>query len=493
MSVMTENGGIDLGVLSGEERKAVEVVLKCRDDVSFFAKMFFPHIVNRPFCQAHLDIFDSLKTANYFAGVMPRGHGKSTLGLILYSIHYALFRAVGDISLISASEQFILNEIVRPIKLEFESNEMLKQCFGELKTHKWSETYFVIKNGVAFEAGGIGGQLRGGRRGLICLDDLEDDESVNSEDQRTKLRNRINKELIPKLLPGGQIIYFGTPISTLSYIWNLFKNEKGWVKRHYDCYKDGIEAAGHELWPEMLPHKLLQERKERMGTFAFQAEYRCNPVSEATAAIKEEQIRNWDNQPSQMSVVIAVDPAYSEDPKADFKCASVVGADAQGNRYLLTYLNTHVASGEFIDAILNLFLQFKNVCTGVGLPRGGGDTEFWQSFVRRMEERKISCPLVELKNTFVTAGGAVKTNKKSRSIAALQPLFQSGKYYIHANHIEAREQLLQLNPVTDQEHDDIIDTMTYAEQIITPAYFDTGMGIEDENVPVRNISNYGMD
>lgn len=487
-----------LNKFSKEERVMVEYVYRCREDISFFAAEFFPHMVSRSPAKFHVEVFNDLKTAKYYACAAPRGHAKSTLGLILYPIHYALFGGIGDISLLSASESFIINEIVRPIKREFEGNEKLKAAFGEFKTAKWSETYFVIKVGgrqVAFDAGGIGGQLRGGRRGLICLDDLESNETVNSEEQRAKLRDRINKELIPKLLPEGQIIYFGTPISNLSYIWNLLKNDKAWTKRHYDCYVDGVEAPGHELWPEMLNHEELQRRKGVMGTTAFQAEYRCNPISDSTAAIKEDQIRVWETLPSQTSVVLALDPAYSEDPKSDPKVCVAVASDEKMNRYLMTYINTHKPSGEYIDDTLNLFLRYKNIITAVGLPRGGGDNEFWTSFLRRAEERKISVPIVELKNTFVTASGVSKSNKKARAIAALQPLFETGKYYIHNSHIEAREQLLNLNAFTDQEHDDIIDAMAYAEQIITPAYFDLGFKDEDNKEPLMagKASNYGME
>lgn len=488
-------GQLDLSKLSKEERALVDVVIRCRDDIGFFAQMFFPHIVNRTPARFHQEVFRDLRSAQYYACAAPRGHAKSTLGLVLYPIHYALFRPVGDVSLLSASESFIINEIVRPIKREFETNQLLKECFGNMKTAKWSETYFVLANGVAFEAGGIGGQLRGGRRGLICLDDLEDDESVNSDELRTKLRNRINKELIPKLLPNGQIIYFGTPISPLSYIWNLIQTGKGWTKRHYDCYVDGVEAPGHELWPEMLPHSELQRRKAVMGSFAFQAEYRCQPISEATSAIKENQFRFWEELPTQMSIVLAVDPAYSEDPKADAKVCVAVANDSQGRRHLVSYINTHAPSGEFIDSILNMYLQHKDIITAVGLPKGGGDTEFWASFMRKMEERKLNLPLVELKNTFTTAGGAQKNNKRSRAIAALQPLFEAGKYFIHANHVEALDQLRQLNTDTEQAHDDIVDAMAYAEQLITPFYFDTQVTQDAHGEPAMagRSSNYGMD
>lgn len=475
--------------------KLLEIYTNCKNSIQYFAQLFLPHIVNRVPAKFHSEVFDDLKTADYYACAAPRGHAKSTIGLIIKPMHYALFDAIGDITLLSASEDFILNEIVRPIKREFEHNEKLRLFFGELKTPKWSESYFVLKNGVAFEAGGIGGQLRGGRRGLICLDDLESNESVESEDQREKLRNRINKELIPKLLPGGQLIYLGTMISPLCYLKHIIDNEKGWKKRSYDCYIDGIENDGHELWPEMLPHRELQRRKSIMGTNAFQAEYRNKPISEATAAIKENMIRNWENMPQQYSMVISIDPAYSEDPKADFKVASLIACDQNGNRYLSSYIRSHMPSGEFIDAILNMYLNNKNVITAIGCPKGAGDTEFWNSLLRRAEERKINPPFVELKNTFITSGGEAKRNKKARAIAALQPLFESGKYYIHSSHIEAREELLQLNPVIDQEHDDLIDSLAYAEQIIQPVYYDVGNINETNEEPVMagRSTNYGMD
>ena len=475
--------------------KLWEIFDNCAASVEYFGQFFLPHIVNKNPARFHREVFDDLKEAPYYACAAPRGHAKSTLGLILYPMHFALFKGGGDVTLLSASESFVINEIVRPIKREFETNDKLKLFFGNMVTKKWSETYFVLSNGVAFEACGIGGQLRGGRRKLICLDDLESNESVESAEQREKLRNRINKELIPKLLPDGQMIYFGTLISPLCYLKHIIDNENGWTKRSYDCYADGVEAPGHELWPEMLNHAELQRRKSIMGTNAFQAEYRNKPISEATAAIKENMLRNWIDLPTQMSVVIAIDPAYSEDLKADFKVASAIGCDEKGSRYLITYHRSHAPSGEFIDAILNMYLQYKNIITAVGLPSGGGDKEFWTSFVRRMEERKMNVPLVELKNTFTTASGESKRNKKARAIAALQPLFESGKYYIHANHIEAREEILQLNPTTDQEHDDIIDTLAYAEQIITPVYFDVG-GVNEDDTPLETAGravNYGMD
>ena len=469
-----------------------KIYWNCANSVEYFGYYFFPHILSKSIAEFHKEVYQDLLRSEYYACAAPRGHAKSTLGLVINSMHFALFRKVGDVTLLSASESFVINEIVRIIKREFEQNEKLHAFFGELKTAKWSETYFVLSNGIAFEAGGIGGQLRGGRRGLIALDDLESNETVESEEQRNKLKNRINKELIPKLLPKGQMAYFGTVIHTLCYLKQILDTpNNGWKKRIYKSYVDEIELPGHELWAGMLPHAELQRRKAIMGSHAFQAEYMNNPTSAETAPIKDAQIRYWDELPAQLSCVIAIDPAYTEDLTRDFKVAVLVGMDASGNRYLISYLRNHAPAGEFMDGVLNLYGQYKGICTAIGCPSGGTEKEFYRSLVNKATERRIYPPFVELKNTFVNAQGEAQRNKQKRIIASLQPLFEAGKYYIHHSHQEAKEELLT---VGSSRWDDLVDALAYAEQILTPAYFELGEVSEDNSPAMAGkSSNYGMD
>ncbi|HPS61317.1 MAG TPA: hypothetical protein PLE33_08685, partial [Candidatus Cloacimonas sp.] len=440
------------------------------------ARDFFPHLLNKSVPEFHKEIYGDLLNPNYYACAAPRGHAKSTIGLIIKPIHYALFNASGDITLLSASESFIVNEITRKIKHEFEHNELLIKLFKDQKTIKWAETYFVLKNGVAFEAGGIGGQLRGGRRGLIALDDLETNETVESEEQRSKLRDRVNKELIPKLIPGGQLIYFGTIISPLCYLNSIISTpDNGWTKRFYAAYWDLKnkcmlpQEKGNELWAEMLPHEELQRRKQVQGTNSFSSEYLNTPVSDETQPIKEGQIRYWKEFPQTYSSVLTVDPAYSDDEKADFKTCSHIAIDQQMNRYLASYIRTHAPIGEFQDAIINLWLQNKNTVTAVGIPNSGVEKSFFDSFLKKCDERKLYPPVVELKNAFTQTGTSIsQRGKKARCTAALQPLFEQGKYFIHPDHIEAREELLTIG---SSRWDDLVDTMAYAEQILVPNYF----------------------
>jgi hypothetical protein len=446
-------------------------------DVGAFGRFFFKHLMGYESPKFHEEIYDELPKSNYLAVAAPRGHAKTTVGLIIYPIWHALFRKVGDVSLLSASEDFVIREISGKIKREFENNERLKLFFGEMKTSKWTESYFVLKNGIAFEGGGISGQLRGGRRGLIGLDDLENNETVESEEQRSKLKDRINKELIPKLLPEGQMIYFGTIIHSLAYLKQIIDiPDNGWKKLIYRAYPDEIQESGHELWQAMYPHALLQDRKAKMGSSSFSCEYMNNPVSDETSPIKENQIRYWKDMPTQYSSVIAVDPAYSEDMTADFKVAVHVGMDHATNRYLISYIRTHAPMGEYIDSILNMWMGNRGTITGIGIPNQGVEKSFFSSFMKRCDERKVNPPIVELKHSFSNVATNISArNKKSRIIAGLQPLFEQGKYYIHANHQEAREELLTIG---SSRWDDLVDAMTYAEQILTPTYYEATPNVE---------------
>ena len=78
---------------------------------------------------------------------------------------------------------------------------------------------------------------------------------------------------------------------------------------------------------------------------------------------------------------------------------------------------------------------------------------------------------MELSNSFISATGKSVRSKKQRIIASLQPLFEAGKYYIHPEHTDAREELLNIG---GSRWDDLVDTMAYAEQIICPT-LDSGM------------------
>lgn len=451
-----------------------------KEDLSSFISYFLPQVTTTNEIPAfHKEIFSIVKSCERVALAAPRGFAKSTIITKIYPLHSALFRRHKDITIISASEN-LASEHLRFIKRELEVNNKIRACWGDVKSEKWNETHMAVTHADGFicniRAKGAGGQIRGFRPDCIVLDDIETDDSCESEDQRKKLKNWIFKACLNTLMPGGKFCIIGTLIHPLSVLNDILKVPNGWTKKRYQAYIDGVESAGNELWPAMWPHDKLQERKREIGSWAFASEYMNNPLMDGSAPIKEEHIRYYETVPSQLSCVIVCDPAYSEDETADNKVAMAIGIDKDQNRYVLDYHSSHLPTGQYQDAILNMYLKYKNICTAVGCPSGGGDREFYNSLLRLAETRKIYPPWVELKNVFHSATGQDIRNKKHRITAALQPLFEKGKYYIKSDHLDIRDELLTIG---SSQHDDLVDCMSYGENILTPVYYDSNNKSED--------------
>ncbi len=447
------------------KEEAAELQKLFSENFGEFIEFFLTSYLTSEIPDFHREIYNLLPESGRLVLAAPRGFAKSTISSVFYPLWQALFNKKKDICLISASEGLAVDWL-RKIKREIESNPKVLAFFGDLRSGKWSESHIALTNGVNIRAKGAGGQIRGFRPDAIICDDIETDDSVESEDQRKKLKNWLFKACLNTLMPHGQFIIVGTLIHPLSVLSDLFQIENDWTKRKFQAYQDAIEEPGKEIWQKLWNHERLQQRKKEIGSTRFASEYLNNPQLDESAPIKEESIRYWKELPTQYSGVIAVDPAYSDDETADFKVAVLVLCDQAANRYLAHYIRTHAPIGEFQDSVINLFLQHRTYITGLGIPNAGVEKSFYDSFLNKCNERKIYPPVTELKNTFTNARTNVSSrNKRSRIVASLQPLFEQGKYYIHANHIEARDELLTIG---SSRWDDLVDAMAYAEQIIQP-------------------------
>lgn len=482
---------------------AAELYVSFRDNIDLFAEYFCDSVIpskdldgndlKERIPKFHKEIYE-LIFKNRLVLAAPRGFAKSTISSKIYPLHQALFKQKKDICIISASES-LATEHLRWIKQEVESNPKINEFWGDLRSGKWTENHIILKHAdgtlVNLRAKGAGAQIRGFRPDCIILDDIETDDSVLSEDQRKKLKDWLFKACINTLVVDGQLLIIGTVIHPLAVLADLLAVPNGWEKRKFQAYNEAIEREGYELWPELWTHQRLQDRKAEIGSTAFASEYLNNPLADENAFVREEMIRYWEEIPKQYSGVLAIDPAYTEDPNNDYKVCSYVIMDQDHNRYLIDYIRNHAPTGAFIDQVLNLFLRHRSHITGVGIPSTGGDSEFWNSFQQACDRRNIHPPLIQLKNAFTTTNGKKITNKHRRIGAALQPLFEKGKYYIHANHLEARDELLTIG---NSRWDDLVDSMAYAEQILTPTFFETG-SYDFDNSPVyaQSAEGYGIE
>lgn len=329
--------------------------------------MFDEHIPSQPpaFHQEIYNLFVNLNGNKAVAA--PRGFAKSTITDLVILAWVALFAKRRFIILISDTFTQATMQI-ETLKAELESNEFIKWLFGDVIGELWSTDDIIVggtlNNGsmvpVRIMAKGAGMKIRGlkflnFRPDMIIIDDLENDELVQSEDRRRKLRNWLIRGVLPALAPNGIIRMIGTVLhrnSLLSAILDQREEFTGWQTRKYRA----ILGENQSLWPERFSYDHLIKMRDDptyehyIGPLAFAQEMMNTPMPEEDQIFQpdwlsvnynlQEQLniyhsqnpdiesndvlKSWIGQTFKI-ISSAVDPAISEKEKADWWAMSTVG------------------------------------------------------------------------------------------------------------------------------------------------------------------------
>src|SRR5690606_34886692 len=141
---------------------------------------------------------------------------------------------------------------LKKVRETLEDNEYILEDFGSLKGDStWKNDAILTKNDVLVIARGSGKKIRGikhkwYRPDLIILDDVENDENVNSPEQRRKLMNWFDKVVTKAGSTYTDIIVIGTILHYDSLLNNLLQRPGYRTKK----YKAVIKDSDSPLWVE---------------------------------------------------------------------------------------------------------------------------------------------------------------------------------------------------------------------------------------------------
>lgn len=288
-----------------------------------------------PVPEFHLDIYDDIINVERMVVKAPRSMAKTTVASENYvtylGCNYETNKLLIQPPVFPHSKVFIISEtlakaeeILDHIKTEFEENPNILAKYGDLRppmgsNKKWTNTLIQLRNGFEVKVGGRRCQVRGFRPTLVIVDDVENDEEVESAIQRTKMERWFDRAVIGMLNEiECQCFVIGTTLHPLCLL-NHLEGIENWDCKTYRAYHDGVQMEGHEIWPSYWPHWRLQKKKiELGGEIGFQAEFMNNPiVSENPIFIKEwfqaykpSEIKTFDR------TVISIDPAISRKDRA---------------------------------------------------------------------------------------------------------------------------------------------------------------------------------
>jgi predicted phage terminase large subunit-like protein len=288
--------------------------LACRNDFPLFVRTYLSNLTPNKSADFHLEIMGLLGRTDIdikrLLITAPRGFAKSRLNSIFFPIWLALYGKKSDVFLVSATIS-LAKELLRIVRTELESNELILKDFGVSKSDKWTEEHLILLNGVNLRAKGRGFQIRGFRPDVIICDDLEDEEIIYSKEQRDKLEQWFFRTLLPALKPDQALIYVGTKLHQFSLICKLQEKEE-FVKREYKALVDG-----KSIWEALWTTDNLNKIRREIGEYAFQAEYQNNPISLEEQPIKPHYLQGVVVKGNKDAYCLAIDPAISERTGSD--------------------------------------------------------------------------------------------------------------------------------------------------------------------------------
>lgn len=320
----------------------------------------------------------TLTTSRFIVLMMPRGIGKTTVVNLSNEIDI-VYEDVKFLAYLSETATHANNQL-GSVKQELEDNDLIRTAFGNLRPDRasgktWSEDHIETTKGIIAVSKGRQGQVRGTnvnfkRPDKIVVDDVEDEESVSTEEQLAKAKKWFFKAVVPALPQfgdSGRIIVVGTLLDPNSLLMGLVKNPE-WVAVVFGALDpEGEPIAPFYMTKEQFEAKKLSFARNGMLT-AFYMEY-CSIVhqNDDTKKFNIEKIRIQILERTEfLGVSEVIDPAISEEVTAAYCAIGVVGMTEKGHLHVLdTWEKIGAHPGEQVDNYFDMHFKWNPTHHGV--------------------------------------------------------------------------------------------------------------------------------
>jgi len=348
-------------------------------------------------------------------------------------------------------------QYLQNIKLELENNDVLRNDLGPFdeERNQWGATALIIKKfNAKIMIGSVEQSIRGLRFGanrpdLIILDDVEDTNSVRTQEGRDKIYDWLTGEVIPAGDKNTKIIAIGNLLhedSLLKRLEQRIKNKEiDGIYREYPI----IDDEGKPFWPGKYPtqNDIEEERRKSASGVAWAREYLLKIVANEDQPIKQEWIQYYDLLPPdnyRSYCATGIDLAISQKDHADYTAmvsAKICGRGDKLKIYILpNVINKRLTTQEILE-------QAKII--SASLNRGKlfiEDNGFQVSFVDHLKQQNYP------------AEGVRSVSDKYGRLSSISFLVQSGKVFFPKTGAEELTQ--QLLGFGTEKHDDLVDAFS---------------------------------
>jgi len=453
------------------------VVEEIAADTEEFIKFIFPpdetEQYEKPMSPMHREMLELLDGPEQRVCILaPRGIGKTSL-FEAFALRKIIYRDTKFLMYVSASQTHAETQ-TENIKATLSTNANIRRLFGSPKVgdaeedirDSFSRRAWTAYGDCLVVPRGSGQQVRGSRwRGgvrpdLIIIDDLEDDETVMSEDQRAKRKSWFFGALLKCVSPykNSKIVYVDT-LKHEDALPTYLEHLEGWTFRRYSACDENMKTLIPEFWSQ---EKIDRDYKDHQAAGTLDEFYRemLNiPVSPQTASFRTSYFKYYEEaelsgpDADRLETVVIIDPAKTLTPQSDF--SAVVGVSVNqrlASVYVRDIVNARLYPDDLYGEIVSMLMRLK--CRTVGLEVTSLNEFVLYPFKQYLAKRRLfDVEIIELK----------PRQKKEDRIKALIPLYRMGMIYHNKACCAPLEQQLVSYPRA--KHDDVSDAMAYSVEL----------------------------
>lgn len=460
-----------------------------------FVRTYLQHSYDNPveIAKFHREMWDiALSGKKRIAFAAPRSHAKSTSVTVALSLFVFLFR-MRRYGLIVSDTEGQASQFLGEIKLELLENEPLRDLFGIRRLLKDAVTDIIVEcnDGYTFRIMALGAEqkVRGRlwrrlRPDFVVGDDLENDEMVENEERRAKLRDWFFKALIPSLSKKGMIIVVGTILHQDSVLMRLMSN-KSWTSKLFKAHED-FDDFSNILWPEQWPEEELRLKRQEFiddgYAEGYAQEYLNDPTAHSEAFFRKEDFKEIEEEMRSLPLTYygSVDFAISDADRRAFTVILVGGMDQFGRLYIVHVLRFRADANDIVDALLETQRLYK--IDMWKMEQGQIKQTLMGELYRRMNETGIYLNIIP---------GIPTKDKRSRA-RAIQARMRAGGVYFDTEtdwYHPFQQELLQFPKGTYKDQVDAISWLGIAINELNEGPTKEDLAIEDYEEKVSEFES----
>lgn len=411
--------------MSNLSRKEKEALLdefdrrKGLKDLFFFSK----HIIGLDVVeQTHGEVCEFLsdRGKRLLLIMMPRGSFKTTIS----TQAYAAWRLAQDPNLrILLDSEVLQNSLnnLGVIKRIFEGHARFRSLFGDYTSKLWTQDHITIGKRTkitlkepSVTASSIETVQVGPHYDEIICDDLHSEKNSRTREQVAQVVEHF-RLLFNLLEPGGRMVVIGTRWSEFDLYGQIMENIEGFSV----ISRGAHNSDGSLFFPQRLTEDFLKKQRAILGADIYNSQYDNNPLPTGdNARFKKDWFKYFTDEPANLDIYIAVDPALPGPNSSDYFAIVVGGLSKVNDLYILDTFYGHWEPHEAIKKIFLAAAKYERR----GLRSIGIETNIFQRLIKFQFEAEM-----KKQNRFYKVEEVKHySEKKDDRILSLQPRYEAG-------------------------------------------------------------------